>query len=329
MGRQHGIQEISDGKVVISTEREPDYRATLGNLRYGPHPIMDAAAVDGGTWYHQAALISGTPTEDYAHLMAVLDTGSRGENVDEIVALTGQRQRGIWGLPGEGSVSDLMNTVGMLTGTDMDSLSARSPWIRRENQRNGENWSAPFATEWEMFRLVGEASLVHLIDWDDYDGSVLTTEPIGTNEPINYTDQDQTVTVPPREHGMVTYNLINGQSFHVVNGAAVARPQGMPRATSASIAKEAMTYLQVPKDGRVVAVANAPHLRAAVDTAITYMDEGTGSFERFDVAASEWVPEVTNIVAVLGEIMATMKADFRLRAVLRGKDPNSQELLAI
>jgi hypothetical protein len=87
-----------------------------------------------------------------------------------------------------------------------------------------------------------------------------------------------------------------------------------------------------PDGARLVAVSAAPHLRAAMDTIITYLDEARRAsvrIERADVAAGPHETRITHLVAALGEIMATMKADFRLRAVLRGEDPNAKELLAI
>lgn len=330
MGRQHGNQEQSDGKVVIPEDRKAIYTAHLDRIRYGRHSFMGAVPLDTEVAYDAAGLGSGTPLEDINRLRAVFGTEVRGENVANTITLTGQRLRGIWPVPGEGSVDELLNVAGQGTGTDIDELTGRSPWIQAELRRTGEDWTAPFPTEWEICRFVGEAVLYQQIDWKNYDDVVETTPPIGPNEAVTYEDKGVAVTMPPREHGMVTYHLKNGQRWHVVNGAAVPRAHGMPRATCTSIAEEAALYLPPLRGASMVAVSGAPHLRGAVDTAIAYMDKlGADHFARFDVAGGPWVHEVTDLVAALGEIMATMKADLRLRAVLSGQNPNTPALAAI
>jgi hypothetical protein len=327
MGRQHGVQEKSGGKVDIAPSREAAYREQLNRLRYGPHSIMGPTALDATVEYDLVGLTGGTPIENAHHLAA-----ASGENVRNIVALTGQRLRGVWkNLPGERSVAELFKAVGAATETDMDELARRSPWIRAERERRGEGWQAPFATEHEIFRLVGEASMKTLIDWPKYADTVQIFEPTGSNNEMHYTDEGRTVVVPPREDGMVTYELVDGRKLHIVNGAATARA-GMPRATSSSNAEEALSYrnLTIPERATMAAVAQAPHLRAAIDTAIAILNGlGPGRLKRFDVAASPWEPTVTHLVAALGEIMATMKADRRLRAVLQGNSPDTAELLAL
>lgn len=330
MGRQHGLQEQSDGKVVISPEHEVAYRGSFDRLRYGDYSLMAATVLDHTVAYEHVGLIGGSPIENVHHLEAVTQNPVHGENVSNIVALTGQRLRGIWNLPGEHSVSDLFEAVGVATGTDMDELSVRSPWIRAELRRQGTDWEAPFATEHEIFRLVGEASMVKLIDWRNYIDTVQTIDPHGPNADMRYSDGDKVVIVPPRQQGLVTYELIDGRKLHIVNGAATPRAQGMPRATSTSIAEEALSYLIIPEGVNIAAVAQAPHLRASMDTAIAYLNTlGPEYVRRFDVAAASWEPTITHITAMLGEIMATMKADYRLRAVLLGDDPNAPDLLAI
>jgi hypothetical protein len=328
MGRQHGLQEQSDGKVTIADERLAVYHRKLGAIAIGPHPMLGEAPVDPNEHYDQGLLTGGTPIENVARLRS-----STGENIAEVVALTGQRVRGMWAdIPGEGSVEDLMRVTGEETGADMADVTARSPFVQAELQRTGEAWEAPFGTEYHMYRLAVEAMYADQIDWDHYHETVIVQQPVGPNEEMQYYDGDRMVTVLPREEGAVTYSLKNGRKIHLVNGAAAPRPYGMPRATSSSIAQEAMNYVPIPDGARLVAVSAAPHLRAAMDTIITYLDEARRAsvrIERADVAAGPHETRITHLVAALGEIMATMKADFRLRAVLRGEDPNAKELLAI
>ncbi len=330
MGRQHGNQEKSDGKVVVSPEREQVYMSALGRIAMGPHSITESVPVDPTVRYDQALLNGGTPLENINRIVEAFGLENGGTNVKEVVALTGQRMRGMWeNIPGEASVEDLFTTIGARLGVDMAALAERSPWIQAELARTGEGWSAPFGTEYHIYRLVVEAALADRIDWKNYEATVRTQAPVGINEEMQYLDGDKVVTVPPRDEGAVTYELTDGRRVHVVNGAAAPRPHGAPRATSTSIAQEAMSYVPIPQDASLVAVSGAPHLRAGMDTAITYLDQAPGSIRRIDVATGPWEPRITNIVAALGELMATMKADLRLRAVLQGKDPNSPELLAI
>ncbi|HSX16785.1 MAG TPA: hypothetical protein VLH86_01650 [Patescibacteria group bacterium] len=330
MGRQHGNQEQSDGKVDISAERAPAYLEALGRIAVGPYSVMEAVPVNPDVEYDQALMNGGTPLENILRLKEAFGIGRGGNNVREAVALTGQRMRGMWeNIPGERSVEDLFETIGTALGIDMDALAARSPWIQAELTRNGEDWAAPFGTEYHIYRLVVEACMADYIDWDNYDETVHVQAPVGLNEEMQYLDGDKVVTVPPREDGAVTYELTDGRKCHVVNGAATARPNGAPRATSTSIAEEAMSYVAIPEDAALVAVSGAPHIRAAVDTAITYLDRAGGAIRRMDVAAGPWEPRITHLVACLGELMAGMKADYRLREVLRGGNPNKPELMSI
>ena len=325
MGRQHGTQEDSDGKVAIPPEREGVYRAALGRIALGPHPVMETIPVSPAVNYNQALLNGGTPLENINLLRAGFQP-----NVQEVVALTGQRVRDMWlNVIGEGSVEDLFATIGTETGVGMEALAARSPFIQAELARTGEGWEAPFATEYHMYRLTVEAYLSNYIDWERYDETVHVQPPIGLNEEMTYLDRDKLVTVPPREEGAVTYHLKDGRKCHVVNGPAVARPNGAPRATSASIAEEAVHYVPVPTGASVVGVAGGLHLRAAVDTIITYFDHAGDGIARADVATAPWVRRSTHIVAAVGELMAMTKADLRLREVLRGGNPNKPELTAI
>jgi hypothetical protein len=328
MGRQHGVQDKSDGKVEVTPNREATYRRALGHIAIGPHSMMEEVAADPRKEYHMALLTAGTPYENHARLRS-----AKASDAKEVVALTGQRMRGMWpNIPGEGSVADLFVVTSQEAGMDATELKYYSPFVQAELEKSGRDWQAPFGTEYHLYRLAAEAEYAAQIDWKNYDETVIVQPLAGVNQEMRYYDGDQLVVVPPREEGAVTYHLMNGKQIHIVNGAALPRPHGAPRATSTSIAQEAMQYVPIPDDARLVAIAAAPHLRAAMDTAITYLDVArtTGQrIERMDVAASPWELRTTNIVAALGELVATTKADARLRAVLAGNDPNSSELMDI
>lgn len=81
--------------------------------------------------------------------------------------------------------------------------------------------------------------------------------------------------------------------------------------------------LDTPDDARLVSVASAPHLRGCLDMAIAFVHKAPAKVGRFDIAATQWTQETTSLMAALGEIMAGLKADLRLRAALRGDDPDS------
>jgi hypothetical protein len=66
-----------------------------------------------------------------------------------------------------------------------------------------------------------------------------------------------------------------------------------------------------------------------VDSLIVVSDKVDGGIRRMNIAASPWVEGVTSQTAAFGEVMATTKADLRLRAALAGEDPNSPALKAI
>jgi hypothetical protein len=332
LGRQHGNMEKSAGKVEVSTERRPAYVRALGEIAIGPHSLMEETPIDPTVEYDQALLNSGIPEQNVARL----ETADK-PNIKEIVALTGQRKRGMWpNVESEQSVEKVLIALENETDVDMAWLRANSPFFKAQLERldEGIGWDSPFPSEYDMFRASVEAYFFHLIDWDNYDQTVKVQAPIGPNEAVDYMDDGWPVTMPPREEGAVTYHLTDGRKVHVVNGAATSRPYGAPRANSTSIAREAMYYVPVPEKAKVVAICAAPHLRAGMDTITAYID-GTknrgfkGSIARADVAMGEFDTRSTDITAALGELMATEKGMRRLQALHRGQDPYGPELEAI
>jgi len=327
MGRQHGRQDGEDGgKVEIRPERREAYMAALGGIAIGEKPLMKPIDVDPNVEYHQALANCGTPEEDVERLKL-----ANKPNVKEIVMLTGQRKRGMWShIESEKSAEAVLNAIATKTGKDIDAVWAASPFLQEQLMRPGADgeWTGPLPTEYEIVRTAVEAEFFDLIDWGNYEETVVTQPPVGANEETHYMDGDRLVTVPPREEGAVTYHLTDGRKVHVVNGAAVARPNAAPRANSTSIAEEAMHYVPVPDKANVVAITAVPHFRGGMDTIIAYLKNNPGRIARADIAASKLGPN-TDLVAALGELMATMKADARLRALLRGGNPDSAELLDI
>jgi hypothetical protein len=328
MGAQHGKQAVESGKVDIEDARLAVYAGTLGKLAIGEQSIMEPIPVNPNVEYDQALLNCGTPEENIARLEM-----ADKPNIKNIVALTGQRKRGMWPhIKSEKTLEGVFRATAEHTGAEMSDLAMVSPFVRSQLALTGDEagWDGPFASEYEMFRLGVEAKFAHLIDWENYDTTVTVQAPVGPNEETHYMVGDRLITMPPREEGAVTYRLTDGRKVHVVNGAAIARPGAEPRANSTSIAQEAMNYVPVPENANVVAISAVPHFRAAMDTVITYLNEirtgrAEGSIARADIATSKMGPN-THMVAALGELIATEKAARRLQTVLAGQDPNSAEL---
>jgi hypothetical protein len=337
-GRQHGKQDASreNGKVDITQEREGAYRRALGKIAIGNQPFMEAIPVNPDVQYDQALLNCGTQEENVTRL----ETADK-ENIKEIVALTGVRLRGPSTFPevkSERTVESLFAVTGERTGTDMNELAAKSPFLQKELARPGGEcaWNGPLPTEYHMLRLAVEAKFHDQIDWERYRETVTVQAPIGSNEETSYLDKytedgevkETMITVPPREEGAVTYHLKDGRKVHVVNGAAVARPNSAPRANSESIANDAIHYVPIPENANVVAVCAVPHFRAAAQTILAYETKLPGRIARADIATSEMGPN-THLVAALGELIMMFKLDARLRALRRGQNPDAPELLDI
>lgn len=329
MGGQHGRLETDPDKFDIPPEHESGYARHLDVIHHGPHPLTRPVPLRTDIEYHQAELLAGRAAEDYAHLQIVFGAENGGENVREIIGQTGQRLRGIWGDLAESSPDELLIAVGKLTGTDMDELMARSPFVQAELRRRGEEWLAPFGTEYHIFRLVGEAAAYDLIDWTNYADAVEIAPPLGPNNELPYTHNGRASVVPSREEGMATYHLNDGRKLHVVNAPAISRPQkGVPRETSESAAVETLRHVDVPDDARLVAITKAPYFRAGMDIALVYLALRRGKIARFDIAAGAWDHASTAQITALGELMAGRKADYRLRTALRGGDPFDPDLVA-
>lgn len=322
MGRQHGTMEGTDGKISLPREQEYTYWPDFNRVRYGEHYFAVPSMLDTEREYTKAFILSGTQQENIERLLTVVAHNPANENVREIIMMSGQRLRG-WNAPGERSPEELLSITQTESETDIETLRHTSPFIQAELKKNGTEWQAPFATEYTMCRLAVEAVFQNHIDWKQY--SVETTLD-SQAEALQYGD-DGEKTVPPREEVMATYILNDNRRVHVINGKAIPRPNGaMPRPTSDSQTRESVDLL-LPKDAReeIVIASSIPHTRAAVDALVRILAMRRASVIRADIVTGKWLPW-KELIAGFGEFPATHKADRRLRAVLDGKDPDSQEL---
>ena len=115
-----------------------------------------------------------------------------------------------------------------------------------------------------------------------------------------------------------------------MNGRAVKRDKGAPRPTTASTMNEAIEVLGRPEDQSVIFGIEAPHMRAVLDDTIELLRAPDGhKVSRIDIAAHGFESVYYTALTALGEIPATYKSDLKLRALLRGEDPNSPELEAL
>lgn len=327
MGAQHGRQGVQEGsKLNPTAEQEARLMPQLHEIHYGPHPLVAASPIDTSVEHTHAYVMGGVPIENHVRLRMVPDS------VSEIALLTGQRLRGLFGpeAKGERSARELVDYIGKLTGTDMELLASRSDWMRQELAKpengGGNPWKRPFASEDDIMRLGAEASLHArgLLDPNDVEVEVGRA---AIDEPIPYIDRYSEGVVPMRTYELATYPLRTGQKLHVVNSKAVSRPQGVPRATSASAANTAIRTIGLPYGSSLVVVSNAPHIRNGADVGIPVIHTHPGQINRFDIAAAGPVLPNTALKG-LGEVLALWKADGRLRAAARGEDPNTAALTA-
>lgn len=301
---------------------EPLYIAHLRKMRYGKIAFI-AAHTSSDEAYNKGFVPCGTPKENIARTLAATNGQPLSGNVDELVVLSGQRLR--WDIPGERSVAELYATIGSASGADIDTLRELSPFIHSEEQRPTDDpWTQPFATETAIARLAMEALFKDAIDWKNY--PVSTTIDPQANEQY-YDTIDGKKIVPARTEAMYTYHLKDGRRVHVMNGTAQPRPQGTPRPTADSQTREAVELLPMKNNEKIIVASSAPHVRVALDAIIRIIHLRKGKIGRADIATARWLD--TALIGALGEIPATHKADMRLRAALKGKNPDSPELVSL
>jgi hypothetical protein len=159
-------------------------------------------------------------------------------------------------------------------------------WLRNQNNMpDMDRWQRPFATEREMGQLALMASLGD----------------------INWRYSRLHVGLQPKIEG-VPYRGVSSQEFltsygkaFILNAAAVDRPQGEPRHTSVSTAREWLRDFKPKPSARVALINSNPHI-ARVDTDIknTFALSGRGDIqlESGGPAAIENAP----IEVYLGEV---------------------------
>lgn len=323
MGVQHGTMEGGDGKVRINEENYPKLLPLAGRLHYGDMRFLESNPADSTVEYGSSIVLGGSAEEMPKRLQAARGKNPRDITVRDTYLLVGQRQR--WsGIPTEKNPDAILEAVSRsLGGVDMDRLKEKSSWLQDELRKKVEagSWDEAFATEMAIGRLGLEAYLDEhgLIDWKN-----------GIEELAPNDSQPSVPGVPDRENVLVTYHLLDGTRATLLNAAAVPRKRGVPRPTSDSQIKEllGLGVLERNKEYPLSIVANSPHyLRAATDVAIRILAHP----ETRDIVIASPVsphrpPSSENVLKALGEIPATYKADKRIRAVLRGEDPDSREL---
>lgn len=328
MGRQHGTSEGSDGKLPLTSAYDGTYTPLISKLRYGTHGFTEAQPADPATHYTHSLILGGFPQEMASRLHAGLGNNPHNRNVDQVTLLVGQRLRWSQAL-GERSISDIYHMISHYTGTDMNTLREKSPWMREEERKvpdKRDHWSGPYATEFEIGRLCAEAYFRDLIDWKNYD--------VDTVEDSNAAEQTYAVNgvrnvVPARKEALVTYELKNGTKAHILNAAAVPRARGVPRPTSDSQARELIDLglIGVHHPETLNVAVSPPHIRAGIDIFIRLLNARL-DIVKAAIVSHKWLTD-KEVITALGEIPATHKADLRLRALLSGQDPDSQELMAL
>jgi hypothetical protein len=334
MGKQHGGQQDEGGKKVLIPYGAQPYMDLLRPIQWGPYPLTERTPIDTEHDYNRVLTSAGSAIGHAVIAEEMAPNGQLLENLGGAVWLSGQRPRGSFhNVPGENvSPKELIDLIGGLTGTDMDELVERFPRLQDQLRKTGEGWYAPFGNESDIVELNMLAHFGHVIG----KGAEVELTPVyGANEPVVYrSPEGKELVMPRREYGMLTYTLNDGRKMSIVNGPAVSRGNGDPRATSTSIAEDAPHYVPFAEGDHDVMLGCAPHIRAVGDTAISFLNTARHGemplHGRIDAAATAWPVALTKFAtAALGEVMATMKADARARAVLTGKNPNSPQLMNI
>lgn len=322
MGAQHGTVEGANGKVVIDNYSE--ILPHLNKLHYGNLNFTEGNAADPTKEYGVSLVLGGSAEELPRHLQAARGKDPRDIHVHDTYLLVGQRQR--WSaLPDEKDPKAIMEAIASpLKGLDMDKIIEKSPWLREELKKKTEagNWHEAFATEYEIGKLASMAYSHDLIDWNHEAEELLAN------------DQTSTPGAPDRHSVLTTYHLTDGTRAHLLNAAAAPRAQGVPRPTSDSQIKELLSLNVLEKEAKypLSISVSPPHYRAAIDLAIRLLQ--TTSLSSLEIATPvahdrRFKNSPDYGLRALGEIPATYKAHERIKAILNGEDPDSEELLSL
>lgn len=328
MGHQHGSQQGFGDKIPLTIDKEGYFWPDLARLQYGLFSFVAPCIPPSGEHYDKAYILGGSTAQNTNRLLAALGNKPQAADVDETIFLAGQRLR--WDIPGEMDISDIYSTVASDSGVDIDRLREFSPWVQEEERKAmgpTNEWDRPYATEFHLGRLAVEAVFIDVIDWREYPVTIHDDEnPVS----LRYTQDGGIKYTAPREVSHVTYELKDGRRAHVMNGKPVPRPQGdFPKPTSDSTVRETVELIGTNRPSEAIIIGTSvPHVRAGIDAFIRLLDLKGGTIGKMNIAAGRW--EYGNeLLAALGEIPATYKADQRLRAVLRGENPDSNELMAL
>lgn len=327
MGIQHGSQQGFGGKLPVTADKEHLFAESYAQLHYGPYSFTQPHPVNPGAEYDKAYVLGGSPSHNTSRLLAAINNQPNEANVKDVILMAGQRLR--WNIPGEATVDDVYDTINRY-GFRSDDLREVSPWVRQQEAMaataTDNEWTRPFATEYDLARLTIETVYRGLINWKDYQAIETLDE---TAPSFEYTENGQTLWTPPREVTLVTYDLIDGRRVHVTNGVPVPRAQGtFPKPTSDSTTREAVELLGVNRGDRLVISSSIPHARAGVDALIRILSLKGHKVAQADIVTADKEHEA-ELLTGLGEIIATHKADERLRAVLAGQSPDTDKLKSL
>ena len=327
LGNQHGTMAGKDGKIELSREAEYSYWPDVNRIRYGDHYFTIPSPANIDKEYTKGFVLAGTQDENVDRLLAMVGYNPNNDNIRQIVMLTGQRARGKWVAPGEGSSQELLQVTAQYSGADVDELQQASPFIKRELAKTEIGlWEKPFATEYEMCRLAVEAVFDKQIDWKDYPVDITFDR---VSQAKQFVDaQGRRTIVPRRREALAVYTLKDGRTVYVINGEAIDRGMYDPRPTSDSQTREAVNQLDFGDNEHLIFSVSVPHTRAAIDSLIRVLSLRRLSIASADVANGKWLPW-KELLAGLGEIPSMYKADLRLKAVLAGNDPDTPELQAL
>jgi len=318
MGRQHGSTEGWGGKVPITKDLEEPYIPLASQLHYGPYRFMDANPLPADAHVDTALVTGGDPYESVRRLLAAVGNDPQNSNVDQVVYLGGQRMR--WDIAAERDSWSIQRAAWKAGAPGYETAIKHSPYLREE-ERKGKD---AFVDETAIGRLCLEFAYGDIID---YDRDVEITMDPDAQERVHVVEGKEVV-IPARTEAVYTYHTTDGRKLHVLNGAAVQRPQGVSRPNTASQAAEVARFIPLPDKGTFAIATSSPHIRAGVDAVISLLTVAPEKVGSSIIVTNTWEPK-KELITALGEIPATHKADLRIRAKLAGQDPNSPELASL
>ena len=336
MGTQHGTAEGTQGKVLITQDNSKRYWELIKQLHYGDLRFTEGRYTPSDIEIGHSLILGSGPEEIIARMQAAYGDDPASGRIHNAHLLVGQRRR--WpGAPDELNPETIISTVSRQIGNehfDMDELLGMPHWrdeIKKPVDPEFNNWDEAFATEYIIGKLALEAMLYDLIDWKNGSEDIPATS---TDQPAQELID---AGVPLRDSVMTIYHLKNGTNATLLNAAAIPRHNGgNPRPTCESQYREIIDSgvfsknsadLELPMSVSV----STPHWRAVIEAPMRLLGNNNPTLNRIPSilpVGHDWSPTKDPITA-LGEIIATHKADLRLRALMDGKNPDAPELLDI